>query len=145
MILVTGAGGFVGNKIMQLCDDTLACPSLRGVSEDTIKRIVEESSVDIKKRVDRAREVQLNRFKDTGIYHNSKMTDQQLKEYCKLSSESDIILRHAFDKLKLSARAYNRILKVARTIADMDGCESITEDHIMEAISYRTLDKKYWD
>ena len=73
------------------------------------------------------------------------MNDQQLKEYCKLDEYSDIILRTAFDKLKLSARAYNRILKVARTIADLDGSECITEDHIMEAISYRTLDKKYWD
>jgi len=113
--------------------------------DDLRSDVLEESSTDIKKRVDKARDIQLARFKDTGVYHNSKMTDQQLKEYCKLSNDSDIILRHAFEKLKLSARAYNRILKVARTIADMEGSESITEDHIMEAISYRSLDKKYWD
>lgn len=113
--------------------------------DDLRSDVLEECSADIKKRVDIARNIQLKRFENTGIYNNSKMSDQQLKEYCKLSEDSDIILRAAFDKLKLSARAYNRILKVARTIADLDGCESITEDHIMEAISYRSLDKKYWD
>lgn len=113
--------------------------------DDLRSETTEEPSESIKTRVDKAREIQLNRFKETEIYNNAKMNDQQLKEYCKLSKDSDIILRHAFDKLKLSARAYNRILKVARTIADLEGSIDITEDHIIEAISYRTLDKKYWE
>ena len=113
--------------------------------DDLRSETTEEPSFKIKERVDRAREVQLKRFNETGIYNNAKMNDQQLKEYCKLDEYSDIILRSAFEKLKLSARAFNRILKVARTIADLDGSEQITEDHIIEAISYRTLDKKYWD
>jgi len=105
---------------------------------------LEEPSEDIKKRVDKAREIQLSRFCDTGVYSNAKMTDQQLKKYCKISFDSDKMLRFAFEKLNLSARGYNRILKVARTIADLDGCENIQDDHIMEAISYRSLDGKYW-
>ena len=113
--------------------------------DDLRSDVLEESSAEVKKRVDKAREVQLNRFKNTKIYNNAKMNDQQLKEYCSLSEESDSMVRYAFEKLKLSARAYNRILKVARTIADLEGCEKITDDHIMEAISYRTLDNKYWD
>lgn len=113
--------------------------------DDLRSTTTEEPTESIKKRVDTAREIQLKRFANTGIYSNAKMNDQQLKEYCKLDEYSDIILRSAFEKLKLSARAYNRILKVARTIADLDGSEYITDDHVMEAISYRTLDKKYWD
>ncbi len=105
----------------------------------------EEDSATVKKRVDKARQIQHKRFENSEIYSNSKMTDQHLKEYCKLSFESDQMLRHAFEKLNLSARAYNRILKVARTIADLDGCENIMDDHIIEAISYRALDKKYWN
>ena len=106
---------------------------------------LEEPSCEIKKRVDKARKVQLDRFKSGKIYSNSKMTDAQLKQYCKLNANSEKLLRTAFDKLHLSARAYNRILKVARTIADLEGSENITEDHLMEALSYRSLDKKYWD
>ena len=67
-----------------------------------------------------------------------------VKKFCKISPESDGILRYAFDKLNLSARAYNRILKVARTIADLEGSEDIKDEHIMEAISYRSMDNKYW-
>ena len=105
---------------------------------------LEETSAEVKRRVDKAREIQLKRFENSDNYSNSKMSEQQLKEHCKLSFESDQMLRHAFEKLNLSARAYNRILKVARTIADLDGMENITDDHIIEAISYRSLDKKYW-
>lgn len=113
--------------------------------DDLRSDVLEESSAEVKARVDKAREIQLKRFENTGIFGNAKMNDQQLKEYCQLDEYSDIILRSAFDKLKLSARAYNRILKVARTIADLEGSELITDDHIIEAISYRTLDNKYWE
>lgn len=105
---------------------------------------LEESSADIKVRVDKAREIQLKRFESTGVYSNSKMNDQQVKKHCKISFESDKMLRYAFEKMNLSARGYNRILKVARTIADLDGSIDINDEHIMEAISYRSLDDKYW-
>lgn len=115
------------------------------VSYDELKSdVLEESSADIKKRVDVARERQLERYKDTGIYSNAKMNDQMVKKYCKISEQSDMMLRYAFEKLNLSARAYNRILKVARTIADLEGSQEIKDEHIIEAISYRSMDNKYW-
>ena len=105
----------------------------------------EESSVQIKQRVDKARQIQLNRFKGAKNYSNSKMNDVQLKKFCKLDAESEEILKLAFENFGLSARAYSRILKLARTIADLDGQENINANHLMEAISYRTIDKKYWN
>ena len=105
---------------------------------------LEEASESIKSRVDSARQIQLDRYKDTAIFSNAKMNDQQIKKYCKISFESDKMLRYAFEKMNLSARGYNRILKVARTIADLEGSKDILDEHIMEAISYRSLDGKYW-
>ena len=75
----------------------------------------------------------------------SEANAEELKKYCKISKESNALLEMAFNKMKLSARAYNRILKLARTIADLEGSADILENHIIEAISYRTLDKKYWE
>lgn len=103
-----------------------------------------ESSSEIKQRVNKAREVQLNRFKGSKIYSNSKMNSSQTKKYCSLSEDSKQILALAFDNLNLSARAHDRILKVARTIADLEGEENILSRHIAEAIQYRSLDRKYW-
>jgi magnesium chelatase family protein len=111
---------------------------------DISGEIKEESSQEIKKRVDFARKIQTNRFENQKIYSNSKMTNAMIKKYCKLDEESNKMLQLAFDNLKLTARAYNRILKVARTIADLDGCEQIKQEHIFEAINYRSLDDKYW-
>ena len=110
------------------------------LSED----IQEESSASIKERVDRARQIQLDRFKGTKIYNNAKMTNAMVKKYCKLDMRSIDLLGQAFSDLNLSARAYNRILKVSRTIADLEGSKDILPSHIMEAIGYRSLDNKYW-
>ena len=106
--------------------------------------VAEESSAEIKNRVNYARSVQLNRYSGKKIYNNSKMTSSMIKKYCVLDEECSKMLEQAFDKLKLSARAHDRILKVARTIADLDGSDKITIDHLLEAISYRSLDNKYW-
>lgn len=103
-----------------------------------------ESSMEIKKRVDKARKIQLDRFKGTSTICNAKMTSEQVKKYCKLDEDCEIILKQAFDKLNLTARAYTRILKLARTIADLEGSEGINFEHISEALQYRTLDNKYW-
>ena len=103
-----------------------------------------ETSEQIKKRVDRARKIQLERYKDVDIYSNSQLTPKLMDKYCKLDDMSKKILQKAFENLGLSARAHGRILKVARTIADLDGKENIEVAHISEAIQYRNLDKKYW-
>ena len=111
--------------------------------EELTQYELEESSAEIKKRVNKAREIQINRFKESKIYSNSKMSEKEFKQYCKLDKECTDLLETAFKKLNLSARAYNRILKVARTIADLEGSENIQKPHILEAIQYRSLDKKY--
>ena len=105
----------------------------------------EESSKDIKKRVDKAREIQLERFKGSKTYCNAKMTVPQTKKFCKLSNECQNLMEMAFKNLKLSARAHDKILKIARTIADLEGSVDIMPQHIAEAISYRGLDRKYWN
>lgn len=105
----------------------------------------EEHSIDIKDRVNKARKIQVERYKKDKNYSNAKMTVTQVKKYCKLDDSCEDLLRNAFERLKLSARAHDRILKVARTIADLDGSENIQLNHIAEAISYRTLDRKYWE
>ena len=101
----------------------------------------EESSAEVKKRINKAREIQRQRFEGTATHTNAKMTSLQIKKYCIVNDDANLILKCAFDRYKLSARAYTRILKVARTIADLDGDENITVKHISEAISYRTIDK----
>ena len=103
-----------------------------------------ESSTVIKERVNKARRIQQERYKEEGIFSNSELTPKLTEKYCKLKKEEKEILKNAFDKLGLSARAYARILKVARTIADLDGDENIVVQHLAEAIQYRSLDRKYW-
>lgn len=103
----------------------------------------EESSADIRNRVNRARDIQRERYRDYSIYSNSQLTPSLIEKFCKLNTESKNILRSAFIKLGLSARAYDRILKVARTIADLDESPNIETNHLLEAIQYRSLDKKY--
>ncbi len=111
--------------------------------EDLSHYELEEPSSEIKKRVNRARDIQLQRFKDSKIYSNAKMNEKEFKKYCALDKDCTDLLEIAFKRFNLTARAYNRILKVARTIADLDGKENIERKHLMEAIQYRTLDKKY--
>ena len=104
-----------------------------------------ETSAEIKKRVDKTRKLQLERYKDYNIYSNSQLDAGMLKKFCPLGEEGNAILRAAFDNLGLSARAHSRILKVARTIADLEGSENIKSEHIAEAIQYRSLDRKYFE
>lgn len=103
-----------------------------------------ESSAEIKKRVNNAREIQRKRYLNHNIFSNSELSPNLLDEYCKLDTQSKELMKKAFDKLGLSARAYGKILKVARTIADLDSFENIQKIHIAEAIQYRSLDRKYW-
>lgn len=104
-----------------------------------------ETSSEIKKRVNRARQIQLERYKEHSIYSNSQLDAGLLQKYCPLGEEENAILKAAFDNLGLSARAHSRILKVARTIADLENSENINSEHIAEAIQYRSLDRKYFE
>ena len=119
---------------LQVEVDAVKYEELAGVS-------VGESSAEVKKRVERARLIQRERFNgDDGVTVNADMGERQIKEYCKLSPECESILRAAFERLRLSARARARIIKVARTIADLDSSAEIRPNHILEASSYRNFD-----
>lgn len=103
-----------------------------------------ESSAEVRKRVVAAREIQLRRFAGVDIYCNAMMNSAMLRQFAPLSKECSMLLERAMMQLNLSARAYDRIVKVARTIADLDGSESIEPNHISEAIGYRSLDRESW-
>lgn len=104
-----------------------------------------ESSVDIRKRVTAAREIQTERFElFDNIHYNAQMSSKQIREHCALDDDSLQLLKTAMERLNLSARAFDRILKVSRTIADLEGTEKVVSSHIAEAIQYRSLDREGW-
>lgn len=102
----------------------------------------EEDSETIKKRVNKARKIQKKRYEKFGIFSNGELTSKLIERFCILSQTSQNILERYFKKNSLSARSYSRILKVARTIADLDESKNIEDNHILEALRYRTLDKR---
>ncbi len=102
-----------------------------------------ESSEKIRERVSEARQIQLARLAGTGCYSNAQMGSPHIKKFCSLSDQSMTFLEKAVEKLGLSARAYHRILKIARTIADLEKAENIQTAHVAEAVQYRSLDRKY--
>ncbi len=104
-----------------------------------------EKSEDIRTRVENARKIQDERYKESkGIYCNAQMSSKQLRQICRIDETGQTLLKNAMEKLNLSARAYDRILKVARTIADLDNSENINTEHLAEAIQYRSLDRENW-
>lgn len=113
--------------------------------KDLSRRKPQESSAEIAARVQRARDIQAARYKGTSIRSNSRITADIIGDVCRMSPDAEDMLKRAFESLGLSARAYDRILKVARTCADLDGSERIEKPHLSQAISFRTLDRKYWD
>ena len=100
-----------------------------------------ESSKEIRERVNKARKIQIERYRKYGIHSNAELSTKMIAEFCGLDNKGEELLQSAFRKLKLSVRAYERILKVARTIADLDCKKNIEFKHIAEAIQYRGLDK----
>lgn len=113
--------------------------------EDLEAKEAGETSAEIKQRVNAARQIQLDRFKLSGVYSNSQLTPEMMEKHCALDDETNELLKAAYENLGLSARAHNRILKVARTIADLAGEKNIKPEHIAEAIQYRALDKKFFN
>lgn len=111
---------------------------------DLSARTSEESSADIRGRVMAARAIQEERFRGTSITCNALITPNRLQKMCPMDDGAEAMMKDVFDKLGLSARAYDRILKVARTIADLNECEVISRRHVAAAVQYRSLDRKYW-
>jgi magnesium chelatase family protein len=113
--------------------------------EELSKKSAGEKSSAVRARVTRARQIQTERFADIpGMHSNSQMNSKMIQKYCTLNDECSNLLKGAMDRLNLSARAYDRILKVARTIADLDNSQYIKEEHLAEAIQYRSLDRENW-
>jgi magnesium chelatase family protein len=113
-------------------------------NELSSKRTYEKSEA-VRERVVKARDIQTERYKDSkGIFANAQMSSKQVREICKINAAGETLLKTAMEKLGLSARAYDRILKVSRTIADLAGTEDIKIEHLAEAIQYRSLDKESW-
>ena len=136
----------VSGPLLDRIDIEIELPS---VSYDEIsgKAKAGEPSLEIRKRVNAARNFSTERLKRNGekqILPNAKMTSAMMRRYCALDEEASNLMRDAFESLGLSARGHDRVLRVARTIADLDGDENINADHIAEAIMYRSLDRKYW-
>ncbi|MGI6728171.1 MAG: YifB family Mg chelatase-like AAA ATPase [Anaerovoracaceae bacterium] len=108
------------------------------------KKLPTKNSLEMRTEVEAARKIQLQRYKSETIFYNSQLTPKLIKKYCPLDKESTELLKQAFEKYNLSARVYQKIIKLARTIADLEGKQQITLNHIAEAIRYRSLDKNYW-
>jgi magnesium chelatase family protein len=101
-----------------------------------------ESSTEIRQRVNRARQIQNDRLASFGLHANSQMQARHIKRFCRLDEKGDLLMEQVTDKLGLSARSFTRILKLARTIADLAGSTQITTQHLSEAIQYRGMDRK---
>lgn len=112
--------------------------------DNLTSNVQNETSEKIKKRVNEARQIQNLRYKNTQIKCNAKITADILQKSCMITPKAQNLLKIAFEKLGMSARAYDRILKIGRTIADLDKSETIDTQHISEALQYRSLDRKYW-
>ena len=134
--------GKISGPLLDRIDLHIEVPSLKWKEISSTE--TSETSSAIRERVGRAREIQQNRFEGQGIHCNAQMTSTQLRKYCSLDEPSQSLLKAAMEKFGLSARAYDRILKVARTIADLDNEENLKSSYIAEAIQYRNLDRSVW-
>lgn len=136
---------YLGKISRPLLDRIDICIETQPVDfEELSKHGKGESSKEIQQRVLQARKVQFARYKGENVTYNAMLNSKQIKKFCALDKEESDIIKEAYDRLHLSARAYHKILKVARTIADLDGEEQIKKVHLYEAINYRSLDNKYW-
>lgn len=132
----------ISGPLLDRIDIHVEVPRLK--QDELLSKRAGESSSAIRDRVIRARELQYARFSGSKIYCNAHMTSRHMKVFCKLTSDGEGMLKQAIEHLHLSARAFDRILKLSRTIADLAGSEAIGVEHIAEAVQYRSLDRKYW-
>lgn len=130
----------ISGPLLDRIDIHIEVPSLP--ASLLLKEREEESSEEIRERVEKARKIQENRFEGTGTFFNGHMTTGQIKKFCVLNDECQELVRTALNRMQLSARAYDKIRKVARTIADLDSSESIMPQHLAESIQYRSLDRE---
>ena len=136
--------GRISGPILDRMDMHIEVPSV-AFDELNDKNRHFRSSEEIRESVILARERQKKRFSNSKISTNSEMDNRQIKRYCSLNDDSKLLLKEAFSKMGLSARSYNKIIKVARTISDIEGKETIETNHLMESLSYRNLETKYWN
>lgn len=136
---------YIGKLSQPFLDRMDICVEAPRVEYEVLKeKREEETSEEIRKRVSKARKIQQKRYQNMGILTNAQLEGKQLEQYCGLGQKEERMMRQAFLKLGLTARTYYKILKVARTIADLGDSETIEIEHLQEAIGYRTMDKKYW-
>ena len=134
----------ISGPMLDRIDIQIELPSL-SYDELSAPAAVTETSETVRRRVLAARRFAAERMSgETGVYCNAQLSSAQISRYCRMSDEAAALIKSAYEKLGMSARGYDRILRVARTVADMDACEVISGEHIGEAIQYRSLDKKYW-
>ena len=133
-----------GKTLMARCMPTIQPDMTFEVALEATLIHFSDTSDAIRARVEAARRVQLARYKDIGIHCNAELNARTLASVCALTRSAKALLTATTEKMKLSNRAYTRILKVARTICDLDGVEEIGDEQIAEAVQYRTLDRKYW-
>lgn len=134
--------GKISQPFLDRIDICIETPRIQ--YEELIMDKKAENSEEIRKRVEDARKIQSNRYKDKKILTNAMLSVGEMKDYCKLGEAEEELMKKAFSSLNLTARTYHKILRVSRTIADLEGEDKISTLHIKEAIGYRTIDKKYW-
>lgn len=132
----------VSGPLLDRIDIQIEMPSLS--YDEIANKPAGETSAVIRERIMKAREFSQERNGSVGIHNNAQMTSSQIRKFCNMNDDAKKILKAAFDKLGLSARGYDRILRVARTVADLQGSEQITDYHIAQAVNMRSLDRKYW-
>ena len=135
--------GRISAPLLDRMDIAIEAPAV--TYRDLAGKKSSESSEMIRKRVKEAHRIQLQRYEGTPFCFNADLTERGINTFCRLGRKEALLMKQAFEKFNLSARAYHRIIKVARSIADLDGCLQIKAEHVSEAICYRSIDKKFWE